>query len=231
MKDLNKRVETATSIRQRNETEVGKGHIDNKRGELKRLATPAWEKAAEYYRKLEAKIYKMIDGLIDHLEKSRDKLTADEIKAAEDFAKFQHHTRKENEHLEKTIAELTKQIEDLNQQLVVAEAQLKKREKLRDEAKAALEHIKEVCRQKKEYYEHETKRRNHEIEVVKGARKIFESVLARLSKRIRERTNSNIAGRNYKKENELTKHVVNHKESVENNMKTRTTTRNKVVFF
>lgn len=173
----------------------------------------------------------MIDGLIDHLEKSREKLTHDEIKAAEDFAKFQHHTRVENAHLKRTIIILTKQIAELREQLKVAKVQLVKREKLRDQAKAALEHLIKICNEKKVYYEHETKRRNHEIACVNTAIKIFDGALAKLSARIRARANANIAGRKYKAKNVLTGHVKKGKAELHKNLVTRKTHRNKVVFF
>jgi len=134
----------------------------------------------------------MIDGLIAHLRASRKKLTESEIKAAEDFAVFQNSTEKENEYLEEKIAELTKEILDLTNQINVSKVQLVKRKKLRDQAKARLELLRKICKEKKAYFAKETARRRLENGYIDTATKIFETKLMHLSSRVRARASGGV---------------------------------------
>lgn len=226
---LTHRVNESTSTKQRTETEVGKEHVDNNRGELKKLDHVAWEETAAYNDKLHKKVIEMIDGLIAHLKSSRDELTKHEIKAAEDFAVFQSNMEKENEYLKEKIEELTKHILDLINQINVAKVQLEKREKLLQEAKNQLEAIRKMCQEKKEYYEHETTRRNGELKTVDNATTLFENILAKLSARVKERAAALNAGAKEAGEN-LSAHVKKDESSISTGVNTRAGERQAVVF-
>jgi len=178
--------------KERTTKEIGTGHVDNTRGELKKLATPGFDKIGSFNTKTRTKILGMINGLIAHLRESRKKLTASEIKAAEDFAIFQNSTEKENEYLEEKIAELTKEILDLTNQINVSKVQLVKRKKLRDVAKARLDLLRKICKEKKAYFAKETARRRLEDSYIKSAINIFETKLMHLSKRVRARASGGV---------------------------------------
>jgi len=223
--DANK---AATAHEQRTEAEVGDEHIDNTKGELKKLAHVAHESVDTYTDKLSKKVTTMIDNLIQHLEDSKENLTKNEIQAAEDFAVFQSNMFKENERLEAKILELTKVIADLTQQIQVAEAELEKRKELLQNAKDQLEAVKTRCEEKKKYYEDETTRRNTEIATVNDATNIFNNIVDKLSARVRARTNNLAAGK------EAGEHVIkavkSDEESINTNVDTRQDKRNDVVF-
>jgi len=136
----------------------------------------------------------MIDGLVTHLKESKANLTTSEIKAAEDFAIFQTNMEREDEHLRHKIDALTKSIADLANQINVGNAQLVKRVKLLHEAEEELRIIRKICKEKKEYYQKESKRRTGEIVIVESAKTLFANTLEKLSKRVRDRAANLSAG-------------------------------------
>jgi ribosomal protein L24 len=180
------------SERERTRAEIGTEHLDNTRGALKKLDTPGHEKIASFNKATRTRVVKMIDALIAHLRASRKRLTEMEIKAAEDFAIFQNSTEKENEYLEEKIAELTKEILELTNQINISKVQLVKRKKLRDQAKARLELLRKMCREKKAYFAKETARRRLENTYIDQATKIFETKLMHLSARVRARASGGV---------------------------------------
>ncbi len=184
----------ASAQKQRTNQEVGTQHIDNTQGELKKMEGVAFEDAGKYSDALHQKVVTMIDGLIAHLKESRDTLTKNEIKAAEDFAVFQTNLEKENQYLAQRIVELTAVIEDLTNQLNISAVQLGKRENLLKEAQDELATIKRICQEKSDYYAKETKRRTGELESVGKATDLFSSILEKLSKRVQDRANNIQAG-------------------------------------
>merc|ERR1711976_1161740 len=156
----------------------------------------------------------MIDALIKHLNDSREELTKNEIKAAEDFAVFQSNTAQENEHLRKTIADLAAEIEDFKNQLNVANEQLEKREQLLEIAKQALADLRSICQEKKTYYADETSRRNNETAGVDSATGIFNNIVENMSARARA---NNLAA-----EKEVGHHIIKEvkedEETIDNNL-------------
>jgi len=94
--------------------------------------------------------------------------------------------------LKKKIAELTKEILDLTNQINVSKVQLVKRKKLRDVAKARLDLLRKICKEKKAYFAKETARRKLEDTYIKSAIKIFETKLMHLSKRVRARASGGV---------------------------------------
>ncbi len=222
------RNQDVTSQQQRTEAQVGDEHVDNTRGELKKLDHVAHESVDVYTDKLATKVFKMIDGLISHLEDSREELTKNEIQAAEDFAVFQSNMFKENERLKAKIQELIKVIADLTQQIEVAEAELEKREELLQNAKDQLAALKQRCEEKKKYYEAETKRRNGELDTVDSATDIFNNIVNNLSARVRTRTNNLSAGK--KAGEHIIKAVKSDEEKIDTGVETRQNKRNEVVF-
>jgi len=226
---LSNRVSDSTATKQRTGEEVGTNHVDNDKGELQKLDHVAYEGTAEYNANLQTKVIGMIDGLIKHLKESRDALINNEIKAAEDFAVFQTNMEKENEHLKNKIAELKKAIEDLVNQLNIANEQLEKRKKLLQDAQNALATIRQICSEKKEYYQKESSRRTGELSSVDSASKIFDDILSNLSKRVTDRASNLNAGAA-----EAGNHVINNVKNGENPISTgvdsRVNARNAVVF-
>jgi len=192
--DVNAQGDRLTAQQARTAQEIGTGHVDNTRGELKKLETPAWEKISDYNKKARAKILGMIDGLVTHLRNSRRKLTRDEINASEDFAVFHNSMEKENEYLEEKIKEITKEIVSLTNQLNVARVQLTKRKNLRDQAKAALELLQKMCAEKYAYFQKETNRRTKENNTIDTAIKKFNHILDNLSRRVRDRASNDVTG-------------------------------------
>jgi len=186
----------------RTEEQVGDEHVDNQQGELKKLQHVAHEDVETYNAKLNTKVIGMVDALIKHLADSREELTNNEIKAAEDFAIFQSNTAKENEHLKQTIADLAAEIQDLNTQLATANDQLEKRQELLENAQQALADLKKTCQEKRDYYNSESTRRTGELGTVDAATTTFNNIVKNLSARVRSRTNNLAAGK------EAGKHII-----------------------
>lgn len=205
---LTKRVNVDTAEKIRTSKQVGVGHIDNTRGELQRLSTPGYEHSAEYYVKLQIKILSMIDGLVLHLRESRNELTKNEIKAAEDFAIFQTTMERENEHLQEKIKQLTAHIVDLTNQINISNGQLVKRKKLLQEAQEELRLLIVMCQEKSDYYKRESGRRSGELVTVQSATEIFNKVLKNLSVRVKSRAQSSSQGVAFSKADSSSREVV-----------------------
>jgi hypothetical protein len=227
---VNAQGDRLTAQKARTAKQVGKGHVDNKRGALKKLATPKHQKIGDFNRQTRTRILKMIDGLVKHLRESRRKLTKDEIHAAEDFAVFHNSMEKENEYLAEKIKELTKEILSLTNQLNVSRAQLVKRKQLRDQAKKALALLRKMCAEKYAYFAQQTKRRVKENVSIDSALATFNKIISSLSARVRNRASSlTTAGKLSGKEAMQTR-VVNSKTAVQGNLAGRQKTRAAVVF-
>jgi len=184
-----------TSVQAR--SNVGTGHVDNTRGALQRLATPSYEELGLFLTRLEKKVLFMIDSLILHLKNSRDSLTKNEIKAAEDFAVFQKNMFRENNFLTNKIKELNVQLNDFKVQLNKANQQLVRRQKLLREAEIQLANFRRMKREKDDYCRRESARRAGELNNVASAESIFQNVLNKLSLRVKLRTQSNVEGKGY----------------------------------
>jgi peptidoglycan hydrolase CwlO-like protein len=201
------RANAYTTTRQRTAGQIGRGHVDNTRGEMRRLATPTFEELGLFLTKLEKKLLFWIDSLILHLKNSRDSLTRNEIKAAEDFAIFQKNMFRENSFLADKIKSLQAHLVDLRVQLNKANQQLVRREKLRREAETQLANLRRMKREKEAYCRREHARRVGELSNVRSAENIFQNVLNKLSLRVRLRTQSNTEGKGYGKGQVYAKHV------------------------
>lgn len=227
---LHGRTDAYTKERERTASEIGRGHVDNTRGELKRLATPGYESFSLYLTKLEKKVLAMIDSLILHLKNSRDHLTRNEIKAAEDFAIFQKNMYKENAFLADKIKELQAHLTDLNVQLNKANRQLVRREKLRREAEIQLANFRRMKAEKDAYCAREHNRRVAELSNVASAEQIFQNVLNKLSLRVKLRTQSKTEGRSYGKGEEYEKAVRGARNPTESGLSGRVRSRNAIAF-
>jgi len=228
---LNAQTNAYTATKGRTSAEIGTGHVDNNRGELKALATPKYEEANAYKAKLEVKVLAMIDGLVLHLKNSRDHLTQAEIKSAEDFAIFQQHLFKENKYLVQKIKELNAHLVDLNAQLNVSQQQLVRREKLRKQAEDQLKHLRQVKREKEIYCKKETLRRTRELTDVGSAQTIFQNVLDKLSLRVKVRTQANAEAKAYGKGAGASQHVARAEAGTEASVKARQSSRNALAYY
>jgi hypothetical protein len=219
-----------STTRQRTSAQIGVGHVDNTRTELKRLATPGYEQIGMFLTKLEKKVLFMIDSLILHLKNSRDTLTRNEIKSAEDFAIFQKNMFKENAFLADKIKSLQAHLVDLKVQLTKANQQLVRREKLRREAETQLANFRRMKKEKDDYCRTEHARRVGELSNVTSAEQIFQNVLNKLSLRVKLRTQSNVEGKGYNKAQEYEKHVRTAANPTESGHKQRLKERSSVEF-
>jgi hypothetical protein len=229
-KDVNEQGDRLTAQKERTAKQIGTGHIDNKKGALKRLKTPKHQKIGEYNTQARKRILGMIDGLIAHLRASRRKLTKDEIQASEDFAIFHNSMEKENEYLEEKIAELTKEILSLTNQLNISKVQLIKRKKLRDQAKRALALLKKMCAEKYAYFAQQTARRNKENLSIDSAMAIFNKIISSLSKRVRARASALTVNGKLSGEEALKTRVTDSKTGVKANLAGRQKVRAEIVF-
>jgi len=228
---VTKNVDEFTKTQGRSDKEIGSGHVDNTKGELKRLETPDFEGSAQFNIEAEKKILRMIDGLIHHLQESKDKLTKDEIHAAEDFAVFQNNLLKEQRHLKKTIEALEVKIKEFLAQISVAEAQLVKRKKLRDQAKLKLIALKKLCAEKYRYFLAETRRRNHENVIIDKALDIFAKLVKRSSGyRASRRSSANYEGVKYGKADNVDARVVRAEKGVTSDYNARLKGRNEIAY-
>jgi peptidoglycan hydrolase CwlO-like protein len=227
---LHSQTDAYTREQERTTGQIGTGHVDNTRGELKRLATPGYEQLSLFLTKLEKKVLYMIDSLILHLRNSRDALTRSEIKAAEDFAIFQKNMFKENTFLADKIKQLQAHLTDLTVQLNKANQQLVRREKLRREAEIQLANFRRMKREKEDYCKREHVRRVGELSNVSAAESIFQNVLNKLSIRVKLRTQSKLEGGKYKKGEEYETAVRNAANPSERGINARIKSRNQVEF-
>jgi hypothetical protein len=230
VKRSNALTDRLTAHKARTAKDIGTAHVDNTRGELKRLKTPKFQKIAEFNIQVRTKILKMIDNLIAHLEASRERLTKDEIRAAEDFAIFHNNMEKENEYLEEKIAEITKEILNLTNQINVAKVQLVKRKKLRDEAKRKLELLRQMCEQKYAYFASETARRNRENIVIDSATRLFVKLMKSTSARIRSRASAGVLTGKVAGTADMQKRVVSSERGVKGEVAGQQKVREAVVF-
>jgi peptidoglycan hydrolase CwlO-like protein len=191
---LHKNVNAYTSTRSRTAGEVGTKHVDNNRGELKKLEAPAVVEAREYVIALRSKTLLMIDSLIKHLENSRRKLSEDEMLANEHFADFQAQMFKENAYLAEKVAEDNKLLLNLNVQLTKAQGQLARREKLRLEAEENLRALQRQCKEKNDYYTRENTRRKNELNITAKAINTYNGIVSRIQARIASRVSANYSG-------------------------------------
>jgi len=230
VQDLADKTEAYSKQRGRTAAEVGAGHVDNKKGELQKLATPGYEALSLYLTKLEKKVLAMIDSLILHLKNSRDALTKNELKAAEDFAIFQKNMFKENRFLRAKIKRLQAHEVDLKTQLNKANQQLVRREKLRKEAEAQLAYFRRMKAEKDAYCKKEHTRRVAELANVDSADKLFSNVLNKLSARVRIRTQTNVEGKKYSKAEQYERAVRKARKATAAGVKARRKVRSAIVF-
>jgi peptidoglycan hydrolase CwlO-like protein len=193
--ELGAKTNAYTNVHARTSAEVGTHHVDNTRGELKKLASPAAMEAREYVIQLRSKTLLMIDALIKHLEESRKKLSDDEMLANEHFADFHSQMLKENKYLAEKIEEDNKALLDLNSQLRKAKGQFDRREKLRVEAEENLKAIKKQCQEKNDYYARENARRKGELSTINLAITTYNNIVAKVQARIGSRVTSNYEGK------------------------------------
>jgi hypothetical protein len=189
-------------------TNVGTGHVDNNRGALKADAVPSHEKFGAWRLKFRDRVLALLDQLVLHLRNSRNNLTANEIKAAEDFAIFQNNMYKENATLTNEIDRKHRRLVSLQNRLNKAKVQLQRRERLRKQAADHLRYLRRMKKQKDDYCRREDLRRQRELDNVARAQQIFQNVLNKLSVRVRLRTQSKLDGRRYGKSEDYEKRVV-----------------------
>lgn len=228
---LHKATDAYTATHARTSAQIGTKHIDNTRGELKKLEAPAVVEAREYVIQLRSKTLLMIDSLIKHLEASRKKLSEDEMLANEHFADFQAQMIKENNYLKEKIAEDVKLLLNLNVQLTKAKAQHTRRENLRREAEENLKALQRQCREKAEYYKKETARRKNELNITNSAIATYNKIVTSVQARIASRVSSNFSGaKHYNSKDINENNVVNYQGSVHSGVTANVKARNAVVF-
>lgn len=226
---LHKKTNDYTSTRARSAGEIGTRHVDNNRGELKKLEAPAVVQAREYVLQLRSKTILMIDSLINHLQTSRRKLSEDEMLANEHFADFQAQMLKENGYLAEKIQEDNKLLLNLNVQLTKAEGQYTRREKLRVEAEENLKAIQRQCKEKNDYYERENARRKKEIGITNNAISTYNDIVSRIQARIASRVSSNFSGsKSYQSKDINENNVANYQSSVHSGVDSNVRSRNAV---
>jgi len=228
--DLDKKTDDYTSTQSRTSSQIGTGHIDNTRGELKKLEAPAVVEAREYVIQLRSKTLLMIDALIKHLEESRKKLSEDEMLANEHFADFQDQMIKEDKYLAEKIAEDDKSLIDLTVQLRKSNGQHDRREKLRAEAEENLKALRKNCKAKSNYYKKENARRKNELSIISNAVDTYNKIVTRVQARIASRVSSNFAGKkSYDSKDINEKNVVSYQGTVHSGISSNVKSRNEVV--
>lgn len=226
---LHKRVDSYTATRGRTSGEVGTKHVDNSRGELKKLEAPAVVEAREYVLALRSKTLLLIDSLIKHLEASRKKLSEDEMLANEHFADFQAQMFKENTYLAEKVAEDNKLLLNLNVQLTRAQGQHSRREKLRLEAEENLRALQRQCKDKNDYYVRENSRRKNELNITGKAINTYNNIVSRIQARIASRVSNNYSGsKSYQSKDINENNVVSYTPDVQNSVNRNVKQRNEV---
>jgi uncharacterized protein (DUF3084 family) len=227
---LHKNTDIYTATKARTSAEIGTKHVDNTRGELKKLEAPAVVEAREYVLQVRSKTLLLIDELIKHLEASRKKLSEDEMLANEHFADFHSQMLKENSYLADKIKEDEKHLLDLNVQLTKAQAQYKRRELLRIEAEENLRALQKQCAEKNAYYQRENARRKNELGITNSAIKTYNGIVSRIQARIASRVSSNFAGaKSYQSKDINENNVANYQGSVHSSVAGNVKSRNEVV--
>jgi hypothetical protein len=226
---LHKNVNAYTTTRGRTAGEVGTKHVDNNRGELKKLEAPAVVEAREYVIALRSKTLLMIDALVKHLENSRRKLSEDEMLANEHFADFQAQMFKENAYLAEKVAEDNKLLLSLNVQLTKARGQHARRERLRVEAEENLRALQRQCKEKNDYYVRENTRRKNELNITANAINTYNGIVSRMQARIASRVSSNYSGaKQYQSKDINENNVVSYAPGVNSNVNRNVKDRNDV---
>ena len=230
VKKLGDDTDAYTKTKGRTTTEIGTKHIDNTRGELKKLEAPAVVKAREYVLALRSKVLLLIDSLIKHLEESRKKLSEDELLANEHFADFQAQLIKENQFLADKIAEDVKLLLDLSSQLRKSQGQFDRRERLRVEAEENLKALRKQCAEKSAYFKKETARRTGELAITNNAIATYNKIITGIQARLASRVSSNFSGaKSYKSTDINEDNVAKFKGSVESGVGSNVKSRNEVV--
>lgn len=152
-------------------------HVDNTQGELKALEHIKSINPREYFIKLKAKIDNIIDGLIAHMEKSKNDLSEKEMKANQDYAKFMIALEKENVELARLVRELVAENVTLNEQLKKTVETLEEFRKLLKAAEDNLAALRQMCKEKEEYHAKEEARRAKETTQCGEAEKIFNDII------------------------------------------------------
>jgi len=228
-KALNNKTAEYTSVSDRNQSQIGTGHIDNTRGELKRLESPAFQKARQYVLDLQTKVLAMLDGLIKHLQDSRRKLSEDEMLANEHFADFQSQMIKENKYLVGKIKVERQYLLKLAVQLTESQAQYKRRETLRQEAEDALKTLRKICQEKEDFHAKESARRTRELAVANKAILLLKSIIAKLTARVMSRVSTNVSGGKYAKNDLSSDAVVGYKPTADTSLTGNLKVRSQVV--
>jgi len=228
--DLTAKTDDYTKVHDRTTAEIGTKHIDNTRGELKKLEAPEVVAARDYVLQLRSKTLAMIDALIKHLEESRKKLSEDEMLANEHFADFQAQMIKENKYLAEKIDEDKKTLLNLNSQLTKSKGQYDRREKLRVEAQENLSALRKSCKAKNDYFKRENARRQNELAITNSAIKTYNDIVTRVQARIASRVSSNFAGsKSYKSSDINEKNVADYRGTVHSSLDANVKSRQEVV--
>jgi hypothetical protein len=227
---LYKNTDDYTKQTGRTSAQVGKGHVDNNRGELKKLASPGYLKAREFVLELRGKTLGMIDSLIKHLHASRRKLSEDELLANEHFADYQTQMLKENSILAEKVTADQNSLLRLNVQLRKAQATYQRREKLRQQAVENLNALIKACREKEEYHRRETQRRNNELSVVARALATYNKIVTSIHARTLARTNTVFGGKKFTSAHVNQDNVVNYEGTAKNALSSNQKSREEVVF-
>jgi len=152
-------------------------HVDNDKGELQPMEHVAHMEPRAYFTALKTKIDNIIEGLLQHLQKSKDDLSTKEMTANEDYAKFMIALEKENAELADLIKKLQEENAALTAQLEKTKEALEEFRVLLKAAEENLERLRRMCEEKVEYHNRETERRTRESGDCEEAIKIFEEVL------------------------------------------------------
>jgi hypothetical protein len=227
---LYKNTDDYTKQSGRTSSQIGRGHVDNNRGELKKLASPGYLKAREFVLELRAKTLGMIDSLIKHLHASRRKLSDDELLANEHFADYQTQMLKENQILSEKVVVDQNTLLSLNVQLRKAQATYTRRERLRQQAVENLNALIKACREKEDYHKRETNRRTNELNTVRRALETYNKIITSVHARTLARTNQVFGGKKYSAEHINQDHVVNYAPNASKSLSSNQKEREEVVF-
>lgn len=227
---LYKNTDEYTKQSGRTSAQIGNKHVDNSRGELKKLASPGYLKAREFVLELRGKTLGMIDALIKHLHASRRKLSEDELKANEHFADYQTQMLKENSILAEKVEQDKANLLKLNVQLRKAQATYTRRERLRQQAVENLNALIKACREKEDYHRRETSRRNHELATVRRAIDTYNKIVSSIHARTLARTNTVFGGKKFTSAHINQDNVVNYQGAVNKGLNDNQKSRDDVVF-
>ena len=232
VKGLQAKTSSYTSQKARTASEIGTKHIDNTRGQLVKLESPAVVEAREYVIQLRTKTLTMIDALVAHLETSRKKLSEDEMLANEHFADFQAQMLKENVYLAEKIVEDDNLLLKLTVELKTSEGQLARREALRREAEENLRALRKTCQEKEDYNARENARRKGELKITANAITTYNNIVSKIQSRIASRVNSNFSGaKSYSSSDINEKNVAEYQGTVHSGVSSNVKSRNAVAYY